>query len=316
MRPAEFTPEQIIEAGQALQAVGRNVTGFALRQRVGGGNPNRLKQVWDEHLASQSVVQAEPVAELPVEVAEQLKVVTEALVARLATLAVDLNDKAVKASERRVAEVVRAAGEQREQAERELADAGQTVEDLESTLDAELERSADLQQQLAATQAEKQRLAVELAQVHERLAAVEKAAKSAAEASRKREQELGADLQEARRAEQAAREREAQAVGALSAAEKRHLEDAEVAQRLRLELRGVSDALAKAEAKGEGMATQLATAQQDGKSLRAELKKAETATAETAAREQAALVRAESLSRELEKAEARLAKLEKEGDQA
>ena len=36
MRPAEFTPEQIIEAGQELQAAGRNITGFALRQKVGG----------------------------------------------------------------------------------------------------------------------------------------------------------------------------------------------------------------------------------------------------------------------------------------
>jgi hypothetical protein len=60
MRPVEFTPEAIIEAGQELQGAGRNITGFALRQKVGGGNPTRLKQVWDEHLASQSVQQAEP----------------------------------------------------------------------------------------------------------------------------------------------------------------------------------------------------------------------------------------------------------------
>ncbi|OYV48326.1 MAG: hypothetical protein B7X06_01540, partial [Verrucomicrobia bacterium 21-51-4] len=45
-----------------MQGAGRNITGFALRQKVGGGNPSRLKQVWDEHLTSQSVTQAEPVA--------------------------------------------------------------------------------------------------------------------------------------------------------------------------------------------------------------------------------------------------------------
>lgn len=33
MRPAEFAPEQIIEAGKELQAAGRNITGFALRQK-------------------------------------------------------------------------------------------------------------------------------------------------------------------------------------------------------------------------------------------------------------------------------------------
>ena len=43
MRPVEFTPEAIIEAGQELQGAGRNITGFALRQKVGGGNPTRLK---------------------------------------------------------------------------------------------------------------------------------------------------------------------------------------------------------------------------------------------------------------------------------
>ena len=52
MRPATFEPQQIIEAGLALQAEGRNITGFALRNRVGGGNPGRLKQVWDEYLSS------------------------------------------------------------------------------------------------------------------------------------------------------------------------------------------------------------------------------------------------------------------------
>jgi colicin import membrane protein len=46
-----------------------------------------------------------------------------------------LNDNAVKAAERRVRDVVSAAGEQREQAERELFDASQTVEALEAQLD-------------------------------------------------------------------------------------------------------------------------------------------------------------------------------------
>ena len=123
MRPAEFTPESIIEAGQALQAAGRNITGFALRQRVGGGNPSRLKQIWDEHANSQAATVAEPVAELPEDVAEAVASVSKALADRLAALAVDLNDRAVKAADRRVHEAMRSAGEQRAQSERELADA-------------------------------------------------------------------------------------------------------------------------------------------------------------------------------------------------
>ena len=55
---------------QPGQHIGRHR--FTPRQKVGGGNPTRLRQVWDEHLASNSVAQAQPVAELPVEVAEEV----------------------------------------------------------------------------------------------------------------------------------------------------------------------------------------------------------------------------------------------------
>lgn len=173
MRPVEFNPESIIEAGQDLQAAGRNITGFALRQKVGGGNPSRLKQVWDEHQSSQRKTEAEPVAELPVEVAETVAAVSKALSERLASLAVELNDKAVKAAERRVHEVVRSAGEQRAQAERELADAAETVDDLELKLD-EVQVTADgFETKLADVQATSQAQAVELAKVRERLTATE-----------------------------------------------------------------------------------------------------------------------------------------------
>lgn len=179
MRPVEFNAQQIIEAGQQLHAAGRNITGFALRQKVGGGNPSRLKQVWDEHISSQAVTKVEPVAELPVEVAEEVAAVTRALTERLAALAVELNDKAVKAAERRVAEVIRTAGEQREQAERELADAAQTVEDLESKLDESEAAAEGLEKRLADSLAAHQAQSVELAQVRERLALTEQGAKTA-----------------------------------------------------------------------------------------------------------------------------------------
>ena len=181
MRPVEFTPESTIKAGLELQAIGRNITGFALRQKVGGGNPSRLKQVWDEYLASQSVVKVEPVADLPVEVAEEVALVTKELTQRLAALAVELNDKAVKAADRRVHEVVRSAGEQRAQAERELADASQTVEDLESMVDEAAVQVSGLEAKLIDLQTAHQAQAVELAQVRERLAVTEQTAKISSE---------------------------------------------------------------------------------------------------------------------------------------
>ncbi|MCW7763388.1 DNA-binding protein [Photorhabdus luminescens] len=174
MRPVTFTPEDIIEAGKILQAEGRNITGFALRKKVGGGDANRLRQVWDEYQAGQSVVEHEPVAELPVEVAEEMKAVSVALTERIAQLTLELNDKAVRAAERRVAEVTRAAGEQTAQAERELADAAQTVDDLEETLDALRDEHSTTIAALDESRGKEQSQAVELAQLRERLASTEK----------------------------------------------------------------------------------------------------------------------------------------------
>lgn len=174
MRPVEFSPADIITAGNQLKEAGRNITGFALRKLVGGGNPTRLKQVWDEHESRHGAPEAEPVAELPVEVAEEMATVTHDLVQRLSALAITVNDKAVKASERRVREVVRAAGEQREQAERELADASQTVDDLETKLDETLALVDQLKTELSASHEKTQTQAVELAQVTERLALAER----------------------------------------------------------------------------------------------------------------------------------------------
>jgi len=114
MRPAEYSIEAIILAGQALQASGRNITGFSLRQKVGGGNPSRLRQVWDEHLMGQSNTRKEPVAVLPVEVMEETTAMTRSVTEHIAALAVVLNNKAIKAAERRIDEVTQSAVELRE----------------------------------------------------------------------------------------------------------------------------------------------------------------------------------------------------------
>lgn len=187
MRPTEISNEEIIAAGNALLAEGRSVTGFALRRQTGGGNPSRLRQVWDEHVAS-SAQPSEPVAELPIELAELMNKVSADWSGQLARLAAELNDKANKAAERRVAEVVRTASDQRQQTERELADAAATVDELETRLaaaDAESDRrAATLAEQSAQLQAQ----AVELARVNEQLAN-----------ERQRAERLAAELAEAKR---------------------------------------------------------------------------------------------------------------------
>lgn len=185
MRPATFEPEEIIAAGKALQAEGVvNITGFALRKRVGGGDPSRLRQVWDGYLAGQTSVEPEPLADLPPELADAVKAVTATLTGHVVQLLRELNDRVVRAAECRVDDITRTAEEQKTQAERELADAVQTVDDLEQKLDAV---TADLRKTLELLDGSREReqaYLVELAQVRERLAATEERLKDAEKTGR------------------------------------------------------------------------------------------------------------------------------------
>lgn len=195
MRPAEFTTETIIEAGQVLLDEGRTVTGFALRQKIGGGNPNRLKKIWDEFISKQIIKPAEAIIELPVEFAEEVVAITHVLAEQIAALAIELNNKATKTAERRVSEIAQAADQQRAQSARELADAAHTLVDLET--------------RLAESQSHRQAQTIELAQMRARLAVSEQAAKLA--------DQLRIDLDAARREIAEARETAAKQTGQLEA---------------------------------------------------------------------------------------------------
>lgn len=180
MRPAEITDQDIIQAGQQILAAGRPVNGFALRSKTGGGKAERLMKVWETHLSGQTVLPASlPAAELPLEMAEELAVVTKALGERMAALAISLNNQAVQAAERRVHQVQRSADEQSGKDKAELADASLLVDELQAKLSqAETEAEA-LQQQLADAQALTEARTGELAQAGERLAAQERQSQQA-----------------------------------------------------------------------------------------------------------------------------------------
>lgn len=283
-RPAEFAPEAIIQAGQELRDAGRNITGFALRQKVGGGNPSRLKQVWDEYLSSQSVTKAEPVAELPIEVAEELAMVTKTLTERLAMLAVELNDKAVKAAERRVTEVVRAAGDQREQAERELTDASSTVDDLENKLNEVRAESEAFEKRLAETQTISQKQAVELAKLRERLALTEQTAKSAGEQHGVELERIQMELAEQKKAVQslaAERDQERAELATVKAqavaAEETHQEQR---KRTAEETHRVAERLTKIEADRDEAHQKAARAREEAAQLRGQLEATKAQAAE------------------------------------
>ncbi|EHI3196240.1 hypothetical protein J9Z47_003987 [Salmonella enterica] len=156
-----------------------NITGFALRKRVGGGDPSRLRQVWDGYLAGQTSVEPEPLADLPPELADAVKAITATLTGHVVQLLRELNDRAVRAAECRVDDIARTAEEQKVQAERELADAVQTVDDLEQKLDAVTADLRKTQELLDNSREREQTNLVELAQVRERLAATEERLKDA-----------------------------------------------------------------------------------------------------------------------------------------
>ncbi len=168
MRPTEVTDQAVIEAGMALQAEGRTVTGYALRQKLGAGSGARLAGVWAQHLASQQSAQEAEMAALPVEVADQLNALTKDITDRLGMLAVGMNDKAVKAAERRVSDLVRTVEEKSQQAEREVADADVAVNELEAALEQERGAHAQLAAVHQDTLGQLQAKDVELARLQER----------------------------------------------------------------------------------------------------------------------------------------------------
>ena len=257
MRPATYSNEEIIEAGLALQKEQKPANGFSIKRKLGGGRYQRIQQIWEEYLASQVAAEKTPAPELPIEVAERLSEAKQHLIASVESLVIELNHRAVQASERRVTEIIRNAGEQREQAERALADAAETVDAIEEQLDVERAQITELRNQLERAIGEKQSLAVELAQVKERLVAVENSAEASRNTAAARVKELEVQLKDQLRHAQLARDMEAEARGKLAAAEKQHAVDAETCINLRLDVTKANEALSIEKSKVSALETEL-----------------------------------------------------------
>jgi chromosome segregation ATPase len=131
MRPADFTDEMIIEAGKRLTEQGRKVTGYGLRNELGGGESKRLISVW-KRSADQDAVETLPETELPPELEELLSSTSQSLLTHLRSITVSIHQSATKAADRQVAEITRQFKELEEQTEAELKDAEVIIEKLES----------------------------------------------------------------------------------------------------------------------------------------------------------------------------------------
>ncbi|ADC64184.1 DNA-binding protein [Allochromatium vinosum] len=204
MRPVEVTDEAIIEAGRALVEQGRNVTGFALRQVIGSGAPNRLKTVWDRHQA-QGLPQPEP-RPLPDGIVNVLDRLETEYSKQLYKLALEIQALAHQEAE----QTLQAGRDQwqhdRQALEQEVEDASQTVETLE--------------QQMQELQEERERLRHELQQQATQIGTLQ----AQLEHAHQQVQTLTTEMQQEREQRTLAREQVARQEGELVALRKMQAE--------------------------------------------------------------------------------------------
>ena len=170
MRPADSTNEEVIAAGKALIESGKTVTGFGLRQQLGGGGAQRLKQIWDEHQANNSPA-APLAAALPESLSAALDSAVKGMAQKFTELAHGIHAEATKAAEDRLAPLKADIQSKLETADLEISEAQrQSDQDKEeiTRLTQALQLKADASAQL---ELHSQQMAIELAQVKERLEA-------------------------------------------------------------------------------------------------------------------------------------------------
>lgn len=179
MRSVEISNKQIIEAGEALQEDGREVTAFGLRTKIGGGNAKRLWEVWNHHVVEAGTTHGETPVPLPAEVEQSFQLLSTALVTMLKRAAMELNSLAVRTSEQRIVEALRQTGEQSEKSARDMSEAAQAVDALELELETshgacvELEiKIVKLTEELSSAQHEGARLRGQLEATKEQQAAI------------------------------------------------------------------------------------------------------------------------------------------------
>lgn len=171
-RPTEFKDEQIIDAGQKLVDQNQRVTGFALRNLVGGGNPKRLIAVWTEHLGK-GVPPKNQDGDTPLELGEMQEEITKEFSAQLGSWSMRLYAIANKLADRRVAEVIRSSREEAERMEAELSDAMIAINAAEERSDEANMQLANAHQDNARMFDEVEQLKTARHQVEQTLAAAE-----------------------------------------------------------------------------------------------------------------------------------------------
>ncbi len=76
-RPAEFSDEQIVAAGQRLEAQGVRVNAYRIRIELGGGNATRIHDVWAEHVKKRGNAAHTAIKDLPFELVPHANAIAE-----------------------------------------------------------------------------------------------------------------------------------------------------------------------------------------------------------------------------------------------
>ena len=215
MRYAEYADELIVEAGLQIQAEGRPVTKWALKERVGGGNTSRLLAVWQAHELKSNKAET-LIHDLPADIARELDSAIGAVSGRIRAVVATLQQKALEAAEQRVAQIEARARADADQARNEQADAEVLVAKLEGAIAAQESRVDEVQARLTASEQGRHDAALSLATVHEQIrVAKESHALFAAEVQveRDRVRDLENDRENARKIEMTLREQLAHVTG-------------------------------------------------------------------------------------------------------
>lgn len=264
MALAKFQPDEIVAAGRQLEAEGVKVNGWNLRDKLGGGRPDRLEGIWKEAMAQGSTLQINP---LPQNLQDRIQSALEGLGSQITAAFAEVYQQLAAQSAAQVAEAEERLAQEQIRFDQEAAAASNELERLEAVIaDHEAKEKAAVEQ-LQVVSDNLQDANLQLAQALERcmgleaqnklLAAdvllnqgkTEEAQQALSEQAlllgaanqhvaglQAQVQKLDAAILDARRNEQAAREREATLNGQLASLQTQRLEDARVVQELRQEL--------------------------------------------------------------------------------
>jgi len=109
-RVAEYSEEQIITAGNYIESIGKHVTAFSIREKLGGGSPERIKGVWEQHIQKLQNESAtnyeEDKIELPAEIQDSLDQNLKTSAKQIESIAKESFKVAMEVAESRVKSVI------------------------------------------------------------------------------------------------------------------------------------------------------------------------------------------------------------------